>query len=63
MTDEYASPLVIWLDAVRGYWDSAGELCQDCEWNDPDRGCDFLYQDRIPWGECPGIQVRQPNDQ
>lgn len=58
--------LVGWLTAVEDYWAKDGTLCGNCDFNDPDRGCDMLYARRIPRGECVGIQrklgMTQPED-
>jgi hypothetical protein len=56
--------LVGWMTAVEDYWAKDGTLCGNCDFNDPDRGCDFLYAPSIPQGECVGIQrklgMKQP---
>lgn len=47
-----------WLDAVSDYWSEDGTLCENCDYNDTDRGCDFLYAPSVPVGDCIGILRR-----
>ena len=62
MTDRSTLSLQGWLDLVVDYWVENGKLCDHCEFNESDSGCEFLYAPEIPIGECPGVDVRQPED-
>ena len=59
-----AKSLVGWLTAVDDYWTKDGTLCGNCDFNDPERGCDFLYASSIPEGDCVGVErkhgLKQP---
>ena len=54
--------LVHWLGLVDDYWTYNGAACDNCEFNDHERGCDFLYATTVPQGKCPGVDVTQPTE-